>query len=70
MELRSRCSIMQHKGINYTVVQTANPSGWRWTVELVSPLKNRTGTTAFRDAAVRKALAVINSLPPPPVEEP
>lgn len=41
MEPLARCSLMQHKGINYTVVQTANPSGWRWTVELVLPLKKQ-----------------------------
>jgi len=29
-----RCSAMEHKGIKYIVVQTAAPTGWRWTVEL------------------------------------
>jgi hypothetical protein len=25
---------MVHKGIQYTVVQTAAPTGWKWTVQL------------------------------------
>jgi hypothetical protein len=25
---------MEHKGIQYQVVQTANPTGWKWTVQL------------------------------------
>jgi hypothetical protein len=25
---------MQYKGIEYQVVQTANPTGWKWTVQL------------------------------------
>jgi hypothetical protein len=53
---------MEHKGIHYTVVQTANPTGWRWTVDLVPPLKSRTGEALLRADAVRKALAVINNL--------
>ncbi|MBR1090443.1 hypothetical protein JQ621_23500 [Bradyrhizobium manausense] len=24
---------MEHKGIEYTVVQTINPSGWKWSFE-------------------------------------
>jgi len=53
---------MEHKGIWYTVVQTANPAGWRWTVELDPPLRTRTGEAATRDAAIRKALSAIDSL--------
>ena len=53
---------MEHKGIHYTIVQTANPTGWRWTVELVPPLKSRTGQVFHRDDAVRKALAVIHGI--------
>ena len=61
---------MQHKGINFTVVQTANPTGWRWTVELPPPLKPRTGETSTRASAVRRALAVINkSLEPIPEKQ-
>jgi hypothetical protein len=53
---------MEHKGIYYTVVQTINPKGWRWTVELAPPLKNRTGVMLQRADAVRRALGVINHL--------
>jgi hypothetical protein len=66
MEPPARCSIMQHKGIHFTVVQTANPTGWRWTVELLPPLKSRTGDTLTRAGAVRRALAVIDKLDVPP----
>jgi hypothetical protein len=55
---------MQHKGINYTVVMTANPTGWRWTVELLPPLRSRTGDTLTRAAGVREALAAIDKLDP------
>jgi len=53
---------MEHKGVNFTVVQTSNPTGWRWTVELVPPLRSRTGETADRESAVRKARTVIDNL--------
>ena len=53
---------MEHKGIHDTVVQTANPTGWKWTVVPVPPLKSRTGEALLRADAVRKALAVINNL--------
>ena len=55
---------MEHKGVKYTVVQTAAPTGWRWTVELALPRKNRTGQAHSREAAVKRALALIDSLPP------
>jgi hypothetical protein len=58
---------MEHKGIEYSIVQTASPTGWRWTVELVAPLKKRTGVTNQRAEAVRKALAVIDNLVLPPM---
>jgi hypothetical protein len=56
----------EHKGIHFTVVQTANPTGWRWTVELVPPLKSKTGEN--RADAVRRALAIINNLVLPPAK--
>ena len=58
---------MEHKGIRYSVVMTANPSGWSWTVELLPPRRNRTGHTLTRASAVREALAVIDKLDPPAV---
>ena len=53
---------LEHRGIKYNVVQTANPTGWRWTVDLSPPHKSRTGHTPRRDAAVRKAQHVIDRL--------
>ena len=49
---------MEHKGIRYTVVQTAAPTGWRWSVEL-TPLKSRTGQSHNKDSAIRKAQSVV-----------
>ncbi len=34
-------SRMEHRGIQYTVVQTANPTGWRWTVDLLRRSQKR-----------------------------
>ena len=62
LEPLARCSLMEHKAVTYTVVQTLNPFGWRWTVELPAPSRNRTGETFTRDAAVRRAMAVIDKL--------
>jgi hypothetical protein len=53
---------MEHKGTTYTIVQTANPTGWRWTVELAPPRRNRTGEARSRKAALAKALSVIDDL--------
>src|SRR5260370_17715171 len=41
-------SRMQHRGIHYTVVQPANPTGWRCTVALLPPHKSRTGHAPTR----------------------
>jgi hypothetical protein len=57
---------LEHKGISYSVVQTANPTGWHWTVELALPYKTRTGDTLRRDDAVRKAQHAIDGLRPQP----
>jgi len=54
---------MEHKGIRFTVVQTAAPTGWRWSVEL-TPLKTRTGQAYSREGAIRKAKSVIDKLHP------
>ena len=50
---------MEHKGIKFRVVQTANPTGWHWTVDLSPPHKSRTGDTPRRDG-VRKAQYAID----------
>jgi len=35
---------MQYKGIEYQVVQTANPTGWKWTVQL-DATRTKSGTS-------------------------
>ena len=53
---------LEHRGMKYNVVQTANPTGWRWTVDLLPPHKSRTGDSHRRDDAVLKAQHVIDKL--------
>ena len=49
---------MQHKGVQYQVVETANPSGWKWTVELDEG-RTKTGVSCSRAHA---ALYAINAI--------
>jgi hypothetical protein len=49
---------MQHKGVQYQVVETANPSGWKWTVELDEG-RTKTGVSCSRGHA---ALYAINAI--------
>ena len=58
---------MEHRGINYSVVRTANPSGWRWTVDLPPPQRIRAGNTFSKTDAVLRAIAAIDKLDPQPV---
>jgi hypothetical protein len=51
--------IMEHKGIEFTVVQAANPLGWIWTVHLPGNLE-KTGRSRNRPLAVARAQAVID----------
>ena len=57
---------LEHKGIKYSEVQTANPTGWRWSVDLTPPHKSRTGETPRRVDAVLKAQHVIDKDDPKP----
>jgi hypothetical protein len=50
---------MEHKGIQYTVVQTANPTGWRWTVEL-DENRTKTGSSYSRGNAIFTAVRAID----------
>src|SRR4030095_15721920 len=34
LENRRALFLMQHKGIPYRIVQTSNPTGWKWTIEI------------------------------------
>jgi hypothetical protein len=45
---------MEYRGIPYQVVQTANPTGWKWTVNGLGQ-KAKTGTSFTRAAAERAA---------------
>jgi hypothetical protein len=49
---------MEYRGIEYSVVQTANPSGWKWTVVL-DEKKTRTGDSWSRAAAILDAEGTI-----------
>jgi hypothetical protein len=49
---------MEYKGIQYTVVQTANPTGWKWTV--LAGKRTKTGTGFNRMSAIRGAERVID----------
>jgi len=45
---------MQYKGIEYQVVQTANPTGWKWTVQF-DATRTRSGTTYSMKSAILQA---------------
>lgn len=49
---------MKHKGIYYSVVQTANSRGWKWTVKF-SGSQIRTGDTFSPESAVLLAKLTI-----------
>jgi hypothetical protein len=51
-----------HQGLTYLVVQTSNPNGWKWTVTLLPPRKDRTGTAFTRQDAIGRAKQVIERL--------
>ena len=57
---------MEHKGIQYQVVQTANPTGWKWTVQLDQG-RTKTGVSFSKNSAIFDAVHAINkalSVPP------
>ena len=45
---------LDYKGIAYQILQTANPSGWIWTVFL-DATRTRTGTSPTKADAIRDA---------------
>jgi hypothetical protein len=45
---------MQYQGIEYQVVRTANPTGWKWTVQL-DATRARSGTSHSMKFAVLEA---------------
>jgi hypothetical protein len=50
---------MEHKGIEYQVVQTANPTGWKWTVNLDEG-RTKTGVSFSRGHAIFYAINAID----------
>jgi hypothetical protein len=50
---------MEYKGIQYQVLRTANPSGWRWVVHLDAD-KTKTGLTYSRESAILNAKNAID----------
>ena len=54
-------SFMKHRGIQYSVVQTANPTGWRWAVNLPGQRKPKAGTSPHREMAIRQAKVAIDN---------
>jgi hypothetical protein len=51
---------MDYKGVEYTIVQTANPSGWKWTVFL-DATRTRTGISRSKADAIRDAERAIDN---------
>jgi hypothetical protein len=45
---------MEHKGIEYQVVQTASPTGWRWTIHLDDG-RTKTGVSHSKSVAILDA---------------
>jgi hypothetical protein len=52
---------MEYKGIEYQVVQTANPTGWKWTVS-AEGRQLRSGEGRSRTAAIALAQTAIDKL--------
>lgn len=50
---------MDHKGIEYEVLQTANPTGWRWIVHLDAG-RRKSGISSSRPMAITSAKHAIN----------
>jgi hypothetical protein len=49
---------MEHNGIPYSVVQSANPTGWKWTI-YIPGRRPRSGTAVNRAMAIRLAESAI-----------
>jgi hypothetical protein len=45
---------MEHKGVEYSVVQLTDGSGWRWEVKFGDG-KNKSGVRVRREAAIKIA---------------
>jgi hypothetical protein len=49
---------MQHKGVQYQVIQTANLTSWQWTVQLAEG-RTKTGVSYSRGHAILYAINAI-----------
>jgi hypothetical protein len=52
---------MEHKGIPYRILQTANPTGWKWIVD-TSAGRTKTGETFSRARAIQLAQTAIDKI--------
>lgn len=48
------CLYMEYKGIRFEVVQTANPTGWKWVVHF-DPNRRKSGISFSRAMAITSA---------------
>jgi hypothetical protein len=61
LAVQFRLVFMIYKGIEYQVIQTANPSGWKWIVFL-DETRTRTGISRSRTGAILDAESAINTV--------
>ena len=50
---------MEYKGLQYSIVQTSNPTGWKWTI-FVPGRRPKTGMAGNRPMAIRLAEIAID----------
>ena len=50
---------MEYRGIEYAIVQTSNPNGWKWVVSIQGK-RTKTGTGPNRRYAIHSAEKVID----------
>jgi hypothetical protein len=50
---------MEHRGIQYQVVETADPRGWKWIVQLTDG-RTKTGVSFSRGHAIFYAMNAID----------
>lgn len=58
---QAEVSVIQYKGIEFQVVQTANPTGFKWTVRF-DDKRTRTGDSYSRLEAIRDAQRCIDKV--------
>ena len=52
--------VMEHRGVDFIVVQTLSPPGWKWTVK--TGQAERAGMHRNRSIAIRRAKKCIDEL--------